>query len=1033
MNTVNDERISLIDLTASKTLLLRNAENNIGELFEVIGEQGRGGSCIVYRALKLLKNDQKRPVLLKEFYPVDFSRDFTRNPTTGALCKEDTPLDDADQNSYEKQKKQFIEICNKQQSFFLQHLPDADELVEIQGLFFLGDSCYVMMGIAGGNSWDQIHEESVYQVFETALSILKELKVYHDSNLLHCDLKPANIYIFRKTRQHIRILDFGSVQELKNGMLSEEAFLSYSKSYTAPEIINAIGREDIDRYDYYSCISTAADLYSVAAILYKKLTGAAAPENMPGIAREKRISEDLNKLSREQNARRLLPISEKLAHDLSSFFNVMLSLNPDERYNIKEMEKHLRLFCIHVRPPEKLLSPVHRITEPQECFLGREREFEMLAELFDKGHQTIMVWGEGGVGKSEFVREYAWLSKDEYDFFWTSFSGNLEQTIIELQTEPLYSYSKSEKTDRMELYYWNLECLRNYKNTAVLIIDDCDPYSDENESIFDSRAYSDLRQLEIRVIFTCRVRPAECNAAIELKPLNEDTLLKIMNYYYPDTEQVEVTRKLINTVQKNTLIVVQVAKILRQSWGALTTEKMLEHFERAQKNDDTYNMETETEQNPIFACVRQLFSISSLSDCSKKILACSVLFPSSGVSAEIFLRCHEEPERDRIQILTMCGWLKKTATNLLSMHPLIREVCLAELKEQLDTCCDSFLSRYYDEFSKLDKNSWMLQRFQRMAIASNAADILSDPNGKHAERAGDYHYQEGFYSQALKNYQSFWEHFLNQNAQPPTLEAMRIMDRIANSAYMMGLYQHAVYYESSAISIAENKIGEGKPDMFPYYMNMGNIYMASESLEQAANYYKKAEQICDDYGSIRDKAYLYMNLSKLYERRRNLEMASNYTDKAIELARNNAEISPDWLASMFETLAAIYHRRGKHLEELACCKNAIILYEKYYGTDHERTAASHINEASALMSLQRYEEAYETLISAIELMLDTVGENHPHSAKAAYVLAQICCLRGDLLESKRWCEKALRAEAVIMLPAETSFGIYSLWGRLTGL
>ena len=130
-----------------------------------------------------------------------------------------------------------------------------------------------------------------------------------------------------------------------------------------------------------------------------------------------------------------------------------------------------------------------------------------------------------------------------------------------------------------------------------------------------------------------------------------------------------------------------------------------------------------------------------------------------------------------------------------------------------EASCVRFLERYYAEFSLLAPRDWMEQRFQRMEIACGAADRLSDPDGLHAEKAGDLCYQEGMYQKALAYYQTFWAVFLRNHPEPNPLEALRIMDKIANSAYGMSDYPAAIYYERSALSVAEKDIGKPCPEL----------------------------------------------------------------------------------------------------------------------------------------------------------------------------------------------------------------------------
>jgi len=105
---------------------------------------------------------------------------------------------------------------------------------------------------------------SISDALSVALQLLDGLAFAHQKGVVHRDLKPSNIVVAETTPPSVKIIDFGVAagyqQFATNGILS----ISHSEfpAYMAPEQV-------LD----FNALTPAADLYSLAALLYRAVSG----------------------------------------------------------------------------------------------------------------------------------------------------------------------------------------------------------------------------------------------------------------------------------------------------------------------------------------------------------------------------------------------------------------------------------------------------------------------------------------------------------------------------------------------------------------------------------------------------------------------------------------------------------------------------------------------------------------------------------------------------------------------------------------
>ncbi|MFW5739081.1 MAG: serine/threonine-protein kinase [Myxococcota bacterium] len=145
-------------------------------------------------------------------------------------------------------------------------------IVEVFDAGFLdGTTPYLVMErLVGENLEEYIKRRntlSAKRTFRIAYEVLRGLAVAHAKNILHCDMKPANVFIVRTQgkRTGVKLLDFGisklAVGGRAHAVDEPTGFVFGTPFYMAPEQV--VGGE----------VEPRTDVYAVGAIVYEALMG----------------------------------------------------------------------------------------------------------------------------------------------------------------------------------------------------------------------------------------------------------------------------------------------------------------------------------------------------------------------------------------------------------------------------------------------------------------------------------------------------------------------------------------------------------------------------------------------------------------------------------------------------------------------------------------------------------------------------------------------------------------------------------------
>lgn len=175
---------------------------------------------------------------------------------------------------------------------------------------------------------DELDDEDVMQV---GVAVASALAHAHARGVIHRDVKPSNVLVCERDddgRLRAKLADFGGAQLVGEDALTRTGDVLGTLAYMAPE--QSEGHE----------VGTAADVYSLALVLYEALSGVNPVRGPTPAATARRIGRPIEPLARHRR---------DLSGELTETIDAALLADPDERASLAELEEALSKNGSHAR------------------------------------------------------------------------------------------------------------------------------------------------------------------------------------------------------------------------------------------------------------------------------------------------------------------------------------------------------------------------------------------------------------------------------------------------------------------------------------------------------------------------------------------------------------------------------------------------------------------------------------------------------------------------------------------------------------
>jgi ABC-type transport system substrate-binding protein/serine/threonine protein kinase len=344
-----------------KTLVIGT---KLANRYELLGELGRGGMGVVYRARDPKLN---REVAVKLIPSLDLTPEL--------------------EERFQREAQVVAQM-------------DHPAIVTIHDVGSDQGSLFFVMPLVGGtNLLRLIRDQSLRlgEVVDIGIQVAEALDYSHSRGVVHRDIKPANIMVTREDGGlgvRVRVMDFGLARSTAESRLTKTGTLVGTVAYLSPEQIAS------------RSFDGRSDIYSLGVVLFECLVGE-PPFTGEVQSILYRIAHEIPQPPRALGAE----IREELQDILMRCMEKDPGKRPQKAGQVAEaLRRHRASLASDEFRMSVVLSQSRIIARPAtSVFVGREKEFAELQRRLNGAiageGQFAVVAGEAGIGKTRLLEE----------------------------------------------------------------------------------------------------------------------------------------------------------------------------------------------------------------------------------------------------------------------------------------------------------------------------------------------------------------------------------------------------------------------------------------------------------------------------------------------------------------------------------------------------------------------------------------------------------------------------------------------------
>ena len=527
------------------------------------------------------------------------------------------------------------------------------------------------------------------------------------------------------------------------------------------------------------------------------------------------------------------------------------------------------------------------VPAPCRYFCGRDTELDELNTALQE-HSKVFIKGFAGIGKSEFAKAYAKEFKKEYrNILYFNYHGSLKENITDMD------FAGDNLSDNEHIRFTkHIRFLKSMRSDSLIIIDN---FNTANDSFL-----STLINYGCKMIFTTRSN-IDCGYIFSLDVIknSEDLYQLVSKFYSYAKENKAVINALIETVHHHTLSVEMTAKLLEK--GLHTPEEILEHLRQNSADPDStdkikISKDGINAKETYYNHIRLLFSLYLLDESYQNIMRNLIFFDE--VRIRYFAKMLELDDTNGINELCELGFIENIHADIITLHPMIRDIVLLDLKPTFDNC-DTLITNLKSKLQIIG-----------IELPDSATIISAVRNVMKYIGSTDSNLYLNFLEAAyifLDNYHEYnlMEHIVFETEKllsDKTLGTVNDRALLLNNKAMLPMNKNeelakSISMMNKALSMCDEKLN---PVLFANInMNLGLLYIEDKETERGLEFM--------------DKAYLFIKLTRAYN------------NDFITIARNYAAT----LSENSRVTKAIEVLKECEFATEGCCSNnhAALLYD----------------------------------------------------------------------------------------------------------
>lgn len=654
--------------------------NDRGEAIHCVieNEIGRGGSCIVYEAVRVTDTRDKTLYRVKEFYPYKLNISRDENNVLIPSIK--------DAEVFRQRQEQFRSDFSRTNQLF--YSDNNYSLMTNQlDVFRQNGTSYILSTYSSKKTLATYKPESLKECVMLVRQVAYVLANIHRQGYLYLDTKPDNVLVVDGYQKQVQLIDFDSLLSIQewgksSKMNCSDVRLSYSKGFAPIEL----------RTSKIKRLGPHTDVYSVGALMFYLLFGCTpvAPDcETDAVFDFSKIQFDYTKCD------------DRLFSSLRDFFCNTLAVYYADRYqSMQEVVEQLKEIEKYADPMIPRIYSTH--IEKSKIFYGREREFAELDKLLsDSDYNCLFITGMVGIGKSTFITEYLISRRKKFDtVLYFTYKGSIEAAISNDNNVEINTLRQDEEIKTGTRYFdKKLQKIRELvRGTySVLVIDD-----------FTGEVDDDLRALfgtELKVILLSSKAPSyQSRQEMKLSAVSDtDALRRIfednLGRAIADSEQ-NGFEQILQRVERHTFVLGLIAKQIANSHITISSAASLadEHgFSAIAPEKVDYEKDGKQTSDTIGNIIDALFEANNLSTEKKTLMKVASLLGDDGIDISQFQWIMELASKDDMNELIKDGWLRISG-DIISMHHVIQEaVHRWEWTPEYVTAAEQFLNYFYVE------------------------------------------------------------------------------------------------------------------------------------------------------------------------------------------------------------------------------------------------------------------------------------------------------------------------------------------------